>query len=61
MEIKFKVGDVVKIVTSALDGPLLRREGNIVTILGITKAGKYKIDQSKAEYEECELVLVKGA
>ena len=58
MNTKFKIGDIVKVVTP--NGILLRRDGDIVTILKITKAGKYKIDRSWAEYNDDELEMVEG-
>ena len=50
----FSEGDTVKIV-----GDGLRRNGHIVEIIKVTKDGKYKVDLSKALYEESELQLVK--
>lgn len=63
MYTKFKIGDLVKIMTPGKeDHPhiTLRRHGDVVTIWKITKTGKYKIDNSRAEYNDDELVLVKG-
>lgn len=59
MDTKFKVDDIVKVVTPPNEASvLLRRDGDIVVILGITKTGKYKIDGSRAEYTDDELEKV---